>query len=59
MEITDKILAVQAILWILATVYFTFKAVSGNYPVWFGIATSTFTIGLGSILAFLLIVVIK
>lgn len=55
----EKAMAVQAIIWIFATIYFTYQAIKGNYPVWYGVATSTMTVGLGSLVAFLIIVVIS
>lgn len=54
-----KMLAALAIIWILTTVYFTFAAVKGDYPIWFGVATSTLSVSLGALVGFLLIVVLK
>lgn len=55
----EKLLAMYAIIWIIATLYFTFQAIKGDYPVYYGILTSTFTTGLGALFAYLLIVVMK
>lgn len=55
----EKALAMFAILWILSTIYFTFKAIRGDYPIYFGIVTATLSTGLGAVLGYLVIVVAK
>lgn len=55
----EKSLATFAIIWIISTLYFTLKAIKGDYPVYYGVLTSTFTTGLGALLGYLLTVVLK
>lgn len=56
---TDKMLAWIAIVWIVSTVYFTFQAIKGDYPIYYGIATSTTVSIISTAVGYLLLVVIK
>lgn len=52
-----KILAAILLIWLFQTVYFTFKAIKGSYPIYYGIATSTAVTIFGSATGYLVVLI--